>query len=136
MDRDIAKAETVAPTVRTIALASVALMIAVLSGAELADYGRAGDWTEAAKRWCERQAIAGFPGMCRVYRASIMLMKGAWSEAEREARRACDELDGFNLSYAAEAFLIDVNSGRCEALAKQMKTEIERIIANSESYIP
>ncbi len=72
--------------------------------AELADYGRAGEWTEAAKRWCERQAIAGFPGMCRVYRASIMLMRGAWPEAEREARRACDELDGFNLSYAAEAF--------------------------------
>ncbi|MBA3412746.1 MAG: hypothetical protein H0T09_03560, partial [Actinobacteria bacterium] len=44
---------------------------------ELADYRRAGDWTEAAKRWCERQAIAGFPGMCRVYRASIMLVRGA-----------------------------------------------------------
>jgi class 3 adenylate cyclase len=71
---------------------------------ELADYRRAGDWTEAAKRWCERQAIAGFPGMCRVYRASIMLMKGFWSEAEQEARRACDELGNFNLSYAAEAF--------------------------------
>jgi class 3 adenylate cyclase len=71
---------------------------------ELADYRRAGDWTEAAKRWCERQAIAGFPGMCRVYRASIMLTKGAWAEAEQEARRACDELGTFNLSYAAEAF--------------------------------
>jgi class 3 adenylate cyclase len=71
---------------------------------ELADYRRAGDWTEAAKRWCERQEIAGFPGMCRVYRASIMLTKGAWAEAESEARRACDELGTFNLSYAAEAF--------------------------------
>ena len=71
---------------------------------ELADYRRAGDWTEAAKRWCERQAIAGFPGMCRVHRASIMLTKGAWAEAEMEARRACDELGAFNLGYAAEAF--------------------------------
>ena len=71
---------------------------------ELADYRRAGDWTEAAKRWCERQAIAGFPGMCRVYRASIMLTRGAWSDAEVEARRACEELKEFNLSYAAEAF--------------------------------
>jgi class 3 adenylate cyclase len=71
---------------------------------DLADYRRAGDWTEAAKRWCERQAIAGFPGMCRVYRASIMLVQGAWPEAELEARRACDELMEFNLSYAAEAF--------------------------------
>jgi class 3 adenylate cyclase len=71
---------------------------------ELADYRRAGDWTEAAKRWCERQAIAGFPGMCRVYRASIMLVRGAWQEAELEARRACDELMEFNLGYAAQAF--------------------------------
>jgi class 3 adenylate cyclase len=71
---------------------------------ELADYRRAGDWTEAANRWCERQAIAGFPGMCRVYRASIMLVQGLWREAELEARLACDELMEFNLSYAAEAF--------------------------------
>ncbi len=71
---------------------------------DLADYRRAGDWTEAAKRWCERQEIAGFPGMCRVYRVSVLLMRGAWPEAEREARRACDELEAFNLSYAAEAF--------------------------------
>jgi len=28
---------------------------------DLADYARAGEWTEAAKRWCERQSIAGFP---------------------------------------------------------------------------
>jgi class 3 adenylate cyclase len=71
---------------------------------ELADYRRAGDWSDAAKRWCERQAIAGFPGMCRVYRASIMHLRGASSEAEVEARQACDELRDFNLSYAAEAF--------------------------------
>ncbi len=71
---------------------------------EVADYRRAGDWTDAAKRWCDRQAIAGFPGMCRVYRASIMMLRGAWPEAEDEARLACEELRSFNLGYAAEAF--------------------------------
>lgn len=71
---------------------------------ELADYRRAGEWTDAAKRWCERQAITGFPGMCRVHRAEIMRLRGAWAEAEQEARRACHELRDFNLSYAAEAF--------------------------------
>jgi len=70
---------------------------------DMADYRRAADWTEAAKRWCERQAIAGFPGMCRVYRAEIMRLRGTWSEAEQEARRACSELMEFNLSYAAAA---------------------------------
>jgi class 3 adenylate cyclase len=69
----------------------------------VADYRRAREWTEAAKRWCERQAIAGFPGMCRVYRAEIIRLRGAWAEAEREARRACDELREFNVGYAAAA---------------------------------
>jgi len=71
---------------------------------ELADYRRAGAWIEAAKRWCERQAIAGFPGICRVHQAEILLLRGAWAEAEQEARRACQELHDFYLSYAAEAF--------------------------------
>src|SRR5262249_50682459 len=37
---------------------------------DLADFERAGEWTEAATRWCERRSIAGgFPGICRVHRA-------------------------------------------------------------------
>jgi class 3 adenylate cyclase len=70
----------------------------------LADYRRAGEWTEAAKRWCERQAIAGFPGQCRVDRAEVMKLRGAWAEAEQEARDACDELKNFRLPVAARAF--------------------------------
>jgi len=71
---------------------------------EIADYSRAGDWTVAAKRWCERQAIAGFPGMCRVYRAGILRVRGEWREALDEAERAANETSVFNLSYAAQAF--------------------------------
>lgn len=70
---------------------------------QISDFRRAGEWSDAAKRWCERQSIAGFPGMCRVYRAGIMLVRGSWAEAQREARAACEELEGFNVSYAAEA---------------------------------
>jgi class 3 adenylate cyclase len=70
----------------------------------IADYARAGEWTEAAKRWCERQAIAGFPGVCRVHRAGIMRLRGAWPEAEEEARRACDELIEWAPGYAGDAF--------------------------------
>ena len=32
----------------------------------LADYHRAGEWNDAAERWCERRSINGFPGLCRV----------------------------------------------------------------------
>ncbi len=71
---------------------------------KLADYRRAGEWTEAAKRWCDRQAIAGFPGQCRVDRAEVMKLRGAWAEAEQEARDAAEELKGFRLPVAARAF--------------------------------
>ena len=68
----------------------------------LTDYGRASQWTEAAKRWCERQSIAGFPGMCRVTRAEIIGLRGAWPEAEQQARLAADELRDFYVDYASE----------------------------------
>ena len=70
----------------------------------LADYRRAGEWTEAANRWCDRQSITGFPGRCRVHRAHIMRLRGAWAEAEKDARRACDELEHFTPTFAAGAF--------------------------------
>lgn len=69
---------------------------------ELTDYQRASQWTEAAKRWCERLAISGFPGICRVRRAEITRLRGAWREAEQEARRAVEELRDFYVEIAAE----------------------------------
>jgi class 3 adenylate cyclase len=78
--------------------------MAITTTAELADYGRAGEWTDASMRWCERQSIAGFPGICRVHRAEIMRLRGAWAEAEQEARRALTELQPFNLMFAGEGF--------------------------------
>jgi class 3 adenylate cyclase len=62
---------------------------------DLADYRRAGEWTEATTRWCERQSISGFPGHCRVRRAEIIRLRGAFGEAEVEARRAVRELVAF-----------------------------------------
>jgi tetratricopeptide (TPR) repeat protein len=78
------------------------MMIAV--NAQLADWQTAGHWTEAAKNWCDRQAINGFPGVCRVHRAEIMRLRGALSEAEEEARVATAELASFNLGFTAMAF--------------------------------
>ena len=78
--------------------------LAIHTTTQLADYGRAGEWTEAAKRWCERQSISGFPGVCRVHRAEIVRLRGAWVEAEQELRSALDELQNFNLEFVAEGF--------------------------------
>ena len=72
---------------------------------DLADYRRAGEWTEATRRWCERQSINGFPGHCRVRQAEIMRLRGAFAEAESEARRAVRELTAFgDLPVSAVGF--------------------------------
>lgn len=70
---------------------------------DLADYGRAGDWAAAARRWCERRAISGFPGICRIYHAELLRMRGAWEEAEAEVRSGCAELERAGLHANAGA---------------------------------
>jgi class 3 adenylate cyclase len=67
------------------------------------DWRRALEWTDAAERWCQRQGISGFPGICRVHRAEIMQFRGSWADAEREARRACDELSRYSLIFNGAA---------------------------------
>jgi class 3 adenylate cyclase len=84
--------------------ACVVYCLAISTTAHMADYDRAGQWTEASARWCERQSISGFPGICRVHRAEIMRLRGSWLEAEQEARRALTELQDFNLQFAAAGF--------------------------------
>ncbi len=72
---------------------------------EVGDFRRAGEWTEAARRWCERQSISGFPGICRVHRAEIMRLRGWWAEAERDAVQACTELKAHGIpALAMEGF--------------------------------
>jgi class 3 adenylate cyclase len=79
---------------------------------ELADYRRASEWTEATTRWCERESITGFPGICRVYRAEIVALRGAWAQAEQEARRASEELQRFELGMSAGLAFYDIGEIR------------------------
>lgn len=69
----------------------------------LADYRRAGEWNEAAQRWCEPHAESAYPGICRVHRAQLLRLRGSWPEAEVEARHASAELEGFLSDVAGEA---------------------------------
>ena len=72
---------------------------------DISDYRRASDWTEAAHRWCDRQAVTGFPGVCRVHRAEVTALRGALAKAEQEARVACDELQKWQIGpVISEAF--------------------------------
>jgi len=61
------------------------------------DLKRAGQWAEEGERWMRRQAVGGYPGICRVHRAELKKLRGLWSEAEQEARQACEELERFGI---------------------------------------
>jgi len=71
---------------------------------KLADYRRAAEWSEEARRWCEHHTESGFPGICRVHRAELMRLRGSWSDAEAECLRASQELQGLYHIAAGEAF--------------------------------
>jgi len=53
--------------------------------------GRAHEWTAALTNWCDGQPdMVPYTGECRVYRAEILQLRGAWGEAMAEARRASE----------------------------------------------
>jgi class 3 adenylate cyclase len=56
---------------------------------------RAAEWTEAQDRWCKREGITGYPGMCRLFRSEVKTLRGDWAAAEAEARVASEELKGY-----------------------------------------
>jgi DNA-binding CsgD family transcriptional regulator len=66
---------------------------------------RAQEWTAALAKWCEQQPeMIAFTGVCRVHRAEILQLRGAWSEALAEARCALDRCLEVNQQAAAAAF--------------------------------
>ncbi|HJU89022.1 MAG TPA: protein kinase [Gemmatimonadaceae bacterium] len=70
---------------------------------KLGDYRRAREWNEVATQWCEPHSQSGYPGVCRVHRAELLRLRGAWTEAEAEARKASADMRGFLDEVAAEA---------------------------------
>lgn len=49
---------------------------------------RAREWTAVLAEWCDAQPQLGmFSGTCRVHRAELMQLDGAWSKSLEEARR-------------------------------------------------
>jgi ATP/maltotriose-dependent transcriptional regulator MalT len=78
-------------------------MISACEG--LGDLRRAAEWTDATLRWAESHPLAMWPGICRVHHAALLQQRGDWPAAEREARRACDELDGFHVPNVAAGYV-------------------------------
>jgi hypothetical protein len=74
---------------------------------DLGDWERAAEWTEVADRWTCSDNVAPFPGVCRIHRAELKRMHGAWAEAEREALSGWADLIEVSRLMAA--------AGLCEA---------------------
>ena len=71
---------------------------------EVYAFGRAREWTAALAQWCEEQPeMVAFTGVCRVHRAEIMQLRGAWQEAIEEAQRARERSQGVDQQATAAA---------------------------------
>jgi class 3 adenylate cyclase len=72
---------------------------------EIADFGRAREWADAAQRWSASHPQNPLvPGDCRVHQAEVLALRGSWAEAEESARRGAEELRAFNrLHHVGEA---------------------------------
>ncbi|MBB5490576.1 LuxR family transcriptional regulator [Nocardiopsis metallicus] len=71
------------------------------------DLERAQEWTEAAMTWCESlDPEAPYHGMCRIKRVELSALRGDLDGAERECRRACDELLAYQPASAAEGYTV------------------------------
>jgi ATP/maltotriose-dependent transcriptional regulator MalT len=71
---------------------------------DLADLGRAVQWSEAAMRWCDDLRDGRlYPGICRLHVVEVASLRGAWEAAAALAQQACDELTSHDPRYAGEA---------------------------------
>jgi ATP/maltotriose-dependent transcriptional regulator MalT len=56
---------------------------------EVHELRRAGEWTDALARWCDRQTgLVPFTGTCLMHRSELMQVRGEWAAALEEARLA------------------------------------------------
>lgn len=68
------------------------------------DWRRAAEWTDVSLRWCGRQRVNGFPGLCRFHRAEVLRMRGELAAAEQDAEAAIAELAATRPRYAGWGF--------------------------------
>jgi class 3 adenylate cyclase len=92
----------------------------------LCDWRRATEWTNQSTRYCERESITGYTGLCRFHQGEIDRLHGQLAKAEARVLQACEELRAVNRYSAAWGYseLVDIRvrrgdlAGAEEALAQ------------------
>jgi DNA-binding SARP family transcriptional activator len=69
----------------------------------LGDYLRASEWMDAIADCFARTGIDAFPGDCEAHSVAILVGRGAWSEGEQRARRACAAIEPMELGHGGLA---------------------------------
>jgi class 3 adenylate cyclase len=75
--------------------AGITLCRMIAACRDVSDYRRASEWIEATERYCQRQSVSGFPGVCRIHKAELEAVGGDWTRAEEDLERATAELTAF-----------------------------------------
>lgn len=78
----------------------------------LSDYRRAGEWTEEAERWMQRNSLGGYPGICKVHRAQVKKLRGDFAGAMQQARSACEELERYRVVDAVSLAFYEIGEIR------------------------
>jgi DNA-binding CsgD family transcriptional regulator len=92
----------------------------ILACQEVFEARRAQEWTAVLTEWCEGQPdVVAFTGRCLVHRAEILQLRGAWSDALDEARKA------------RQRFIEAENVGRV-GLAFYREAELQRLLGDFE----
>jgi ATP/maltotriose-dependent transcriptional regulator MalT len=100
---------------------------------ELQELRRAREWTTALNAWCDArpQYTGVLSAVCRVHRAELLLMDGAWPDAVREAELACGQLGrGYGDAVAGPAFYLLAEAYRLRGDA----TAAEQAYRNASRY--
>ena len=99
----------------------------------VADYERAGEWSDAAHVWCQSHSDSAYPGVCRMFRAELTWLRGSWDDAAQECRKAISELSGLTPIAGAtlhKAGQIELRAGRLAQAAEDFRA------AHEHGYTP
>jgi len=95
----------------------------------IADYERAGEWSDASEEWCRQHSDSAYPGICRITRAELKWLRGDWDAATSDLHRAVDELAGWTPIIGAAVYQI----GEIELRAGDL-TQAEELFRSAHEH--